>query len=109
MPVLKESVNVKRVKLPSFKDPNDGAWVDVKKDLSVGDLLEGLKGINQAEQNILVITSAIRDWNLTDENGEKLPITAENVKKLKAVDFMAIANEVEVDLPTQLKPEEKKS
>lgn len=102
MPELKIERKTKKVFLPSFKHlpEEDWAWVEVWCDLRAADIMGVTKYRSDEEKaGVAVVMRAIKDWNITI-NGEKAPITVENVACLQAVDtteiLMAASGETEV-------------
>lgn len=88
MPQFKE-VTTNKLELPSTADeenPDDRAYVIVKDRVQFGDTIDMLSSINQYEQRINLLKSFIVDWNYTDEQGVKLPLTTDNIAKLEASD-----------------------
>lgn len=102
-----EEIQTEKVTLPS----NNEFWVEVKSDILFGDLVrmgavskDGTPDLVASSENALL--QAIVDWNLTDNDGNKVDINLENVRKLKGVDSMALVNKIKnLDIET---PEEKK-
>ena len=63
------------------------------RDGVLGEDLEWVYGegkISQIEVAMRALTKMIVDWNLTDANEKKLPITLDNVKKINSEDILAI-------------------
>lgn len=83
MPVLKDVRKTFKVDLPSF----EGGWVELYGGLLSGDLLELEKEPSEFKAGIKALKLMIKDWNLTNEKGEKLPITEENLNLLPATDL----------------------
>ena len=75
-------------------------------------LMNQSKEVNGAllEKEIqLVIEKGLRDWDLMDDNGEKIPATYANVKRLPAVDGSFIKDKLsELVFPTPPTDEDKK-
>lgn len=93
MPKL--SPQVKRFVLPSTKGSEDEAWVDIITNPLADALISGAEGKSASEQTLLVVAASIKDWNLTDEKGEKVSVTPENIRKgMLAADYVAIINEM---------------
>lgn len=57
-------------------------WFDVYPRMTVGMRLARDEQQTAADRAAVVLSLAIRDWSLTDEQGEKLPITADVCKGL---------------------------
>lgn len=70
------------IKTREVKAPGTDLVITIKEDLSWYEYLESLKISDETERGIYTLTRMIKDWNLTGENGEKLPITEESVKEL---------------------------
>lgn len=107
MPVLGKT-DVKEVTLPSF-DPKDPAIIKLNTSLTVGDIMvlnnDGKK-LEGMAATIKIFSRIIISWNFTDESGQILPITEENIGKLKVADLYAIYNSLEI--PKELLDESKK-
>lgn len=106
MPVLQEET--KKIYLTRFSVDKDGkelpddekGWVEVRKKLTVGvvkPILEkgGFNKGNEAAVGIEIIPRLIKDWNLTDAQENKLPVTDENVAMLEMEDFQEISKEID--------------
>lgn len=93
MPVLKADTTTTKIFLPSTEnEPNeaDRAWVTVKNKLILKDMSGLMTEKSEIEQAISGVAAYITDWNFTDENGGKLPITPDNVGLLDMQDFTLI-------------------
>jgi predicted ThiF/HesA family dinucleotide-utilizing enzyme len=79
-------------------DLGDGAWVDIKKELSYGeyqnvvssfaDMEAGVSGrpnmkYNIARGNLMMMEKFIVAWSITDDSGNTVPVTKENITRLK--------------------------
>jgi hypothetical protein len=80
MPQFKEQRTIKKVNLPQI----EGAEVELYNTLLWGDV-ESLYGEESSDlqKGTKALVKLIKDWNLTDEKGEKLPITEETLKKFR--------------------------
>lgn len=85
MPVLTNNRKTTRIILPSMSDPEDPGWVEIRDKLILGDFSRTVTGVGNTR--VEAVAGAITDWNMTDEDGTKLPITVENVGLLEADDF----------------------
>jgi hypothetical protein len=94
--------------LPSYGG-DDPAWLILDKDLPVGVLLSAMQETDQAEQTLAVVTAAIKSWNFTDTEGQAVPVTRDNVRQLRAADFLAIVKALELDKLSGLPVSEKKT
>lgn len=88
---------VKRIEL------DHGFWMDVYMDVSVEEFEKaGVKpGMDGFEASLRTLMVAIKQWNLTDENGELAPCNVATLKRLpmtvytklmKEIDFLATAS-----------------
>jgi len=102
MPELKDNRKTKIIKLPSYP----GGEVEVYTSLLFGDLVDTEQVEGEIEKGLLIATRIIKSWNLTDEKGEILPITLENLKKLPSKDGLLIVEAVNEAL---YNPKEKKT
>jgi hypothetical protein len=81
--------------LPSARRlPNGrGAWVRFKTQLPAGDFTRFLEtGGGAIDEIAQIVARGIEDWNLEDDEGEKLPIESQYLKKLPSEDFWHIAS-----------------
>lgn len=88
MPTLHTTRNIVEVTLPSF-GTDDPAIVKLYDTILAGDYEES-EDENRSDRAYSIIAKIIIDWNLTDENGNPLPITLDSIKKLPIVDINAI-------------------
>lgn len=108
MPQVKQQRS-EQVFLPSYTDDNDPGWIKMLTNVPGNSLIsiEGVEGnIRQALQ--LIQNNAL-DWNLFDENNNKIPITVENIGKyLYAQDIAEVV--AVINLPkTDLEDDKKKA
>lgn len=106
MPYLKSSAaETDRLTLPSDGD----YWVDMKKRAAYGDSLAAQSAMVKIETNgngqakvsepdsaasvRTLVARLIVDWNLDDEQGQKLPITPETIELLDSRDGNFLAEE----------------
>lgn len=84
MAIYKDPRTTKKVSIPSIP----GSEVEIYNTLLWGDLEEinNIKG-SDVERGREILVKLIKDWNLTDENSKKLPITS-NTFKTFTVDIM---------------------
>ena len=100
MPILKDFRETKTIELPNWKDSK----VEIYDSLLVGDMAKmDTKSNNPVEQVINSLHLFIKSWNFTDEGGQTLEITRENLNFLKAEDITVISNAI-----TELNAEVKK-
>ncbi|HEX5429855.1 MAG TPA: hypothetical protein VFX17_02115 [Patescibacteria group bacterium] len=95
MPVLQDFRNTKLIVLPSYPDSK----VEIFDSLLVGELAKfsGRKiGTDEErfELGLDVLPKLIKSWNFTDESGQPLLITKENLSFLKKDDIEYITSEV---------------
>ncbi len=78
MPILQDTRKEIKVSLKSI----EGSEIVMKDGLLAGDIEEiyGTEGMSDIKRMFKVLEKIIVKWNLTDEKGEILPITAENIK-----------------------------
>lgn len=94
MPILTE--NTKEIVLPFSKakvivsELNYGAFIRARE-------------MSKGEENstLVVATVMIKDWDFTDEKGQKLPITVENLKKLNPLDGDFLADKIAAQIDNQ--------
>ena len=90
MPVLKDVRKTIKIDLPSFED----GWVELYEGLLYGDLKELEKETSEFKRGVKALELMIKDWNLTDEKGEKLPITEENLNLIPTKDLLVLLGKV---------------
>ena len=90
MPVLKDVRKTIKVDLPSF----EGGWVELYEGLLYGDLKELEKETSEFTRGVKALELMIKDWNLTNEKGERLPVTEENLNLLPSKDLILLLKKV---------------
>lgn len=85
MPVLKDIREVKNVKLPKC-----GITVRIRDGILANDIEAVEKEKGEIRQILVLFTRVIKDWDATDENGQKLPITVENINLFSIEDIKFI-------------------
>lgn len=88
MPVLKDTRKTIKTSLKSI----EGSEIVLKDGLLAGDMtfVYGDVTLNDVERALRALSRMIVDWNLTDEDGNKLPIDLDNIKKLPLQDITEI-------------------
>lgn len=90
--ILKDTRETKKIKLQEIP----GGEVVVYTDLLTGDVEDLLaQGLERSPSAIL--SKIIKEWNLTDEQGNQLEVNLENCRKLPVKDTMAIIKEAGLD------------
>jgi hypothetical protein len=80
MPILKDNRSTTTLQLKSY----EGAEVIMYSSLLVGEL-EGFDDSKTSMQQVFyILPKLIKEWNFTDEGGNVLDVTVENLKKLSA-------------------------
>lgn len=74
MPILKDTREVKNIKLPKC-----GITIKIRDGVLASDIEEIEKEASEIRQMLVLFTRVIEDWDATDENEQILPITVENV------------------------------
>lgn len=105
MPVLKEIRNTLTVKLPSFKEGK----VTLHKGFLFSDLKEIEASKTDYERGVKSLIALAKEWNLTNEKGEVLPINAENLGKLPMKDMIFLTTKVNEILSVSEKKSKKPS
>ena len=96
MPQFK-SENLEKVYLPSTQNEtneDDKAWVVIDTNLTAAAMI-GLKTGDGGAASLHMVARAIKDWNFTDSQGGKVPITDENVAHLSFADFGFLSSKIE--------------
>ena len=72
----------------------EGGEVKIKDGLLAGDMsfVYGESTTNDIERTLRALSVMIIDWNLTDAEKKKLPVTLENIKKLDITDVTDLIN-----------------
>lgn len=93
MPVLKDFRHTKEITLPSYEDSR----VVVYHSLLAGDsdLIVELQRELKPSKVLLLLPKLIKEWNFTDEGGNVLPITPENINLLGDDDLKFIIDQVQ--------------
>jgi hypothetical protein len=111
MPILKSAENVKRFYLPTTQnlpDDTEKAWVDLEVgSFTAGDVIGVDPDADRITAAVKMLTNRIKDWNFTNEAGEKAPITFESVKLLDIADFTFLAEQIPKDIEGLTVPEKK--
>jgi len=79
--------------------PASGAIVKIKEEL-IGSDLDQIADASSDGKNtstVALATLLILEWDFEKEDGDKEPITEENVAKLNAKDLFAIVKAVDID------------
>lgn len=72
------------IKLEEVKIPESDLVVKISGDLTWSEWLQ-IEAIEEPEEKgVKVFTFAIKEWNLTDDKNEPLPITEDNIRLLPA-------------------------
>lgn len=92
MPTLKDFRTTKKIVLPTFPDSE----VEIYDSLLVGDMVGFSGKFEEAnvEAMIAFVPKMIKSWNFTDEKGETLPISSDNLGFLKAEDLTFLLQEI---------------
>lgn len=88
MPVIKTSQKTTTVVLPSTKELPEDEQIKVTllHDVSANGMVE-IEESDGSNKGARIIALYVADWNVTDEAGEKIAITAENLGLLAYSDF----------------------
>jgi len=79
-----------KTELPSFP----GSKVILYKSLLFGQTREISKLENEQDAGVKVLEYLIKDWNLTDEDGEKLEVSSDVFNKLPMEDMTHLMNKM---------------
>ena len=109
MPTLKKDIKTKRIVLPKSSESGEEAWVDVETEFTVGHL----RGIDleapRMEVAVQLVAKIVKDWNFTEADGTKSPITEESIGFLPLDDINAIFEQAALDNKVATLSREKKS
>lgn len=85
------------IQLPS----DNNYWIKFYKTLDYGDTkkLSSAASGEDIEVGDAIFKSMICEWNLDDEQGNVLPITSENIDRLRASDAQAVMNAISEAMP----------
>lgn len=95
MPILKDSREVVEVEMLAVK----GGKISAYKGLLAGDMEKIMFGSKEGQQTSVITTLLllIKDWNLENEKGEKLPVSEENIRLLDFRDVNKIIKTIGLD------------
>ncbi len=86
-----------KIVLPSSK-PEDEAWVEVYTEPLADDIIYLSQFQGEKENSAVAsIYRVIKDWNFTEKDGTKSPLTMDNVRRLSINDLVAIIEETQLD------------
>ncbi len=89
MPKLEDTRKVLKLPLKSIPESE----VVVRDGLLAGDFeYVYAKDISEVEMVLRVFSRMVESWNLTNDNGEVLPVTIDNIKKLNINDIVDVIN-----------------
>lgn len=111
MPVLQKESKLERFYLPSTESlpEEDKAFVDMEVGkLTTADIMNIDPKAPEVQIGVMMLASRIKGWNFTDEEGNELPITFDNVQKLDVEDFGFLAGKMPQDFK-QITTAEKKT
>lgn len=97
MPVLKNRELVKEFVLPSTKNLPKEDQAIVAMDVSpikTGDVVGVSQGMTEGEASVRMLYERIKSWNYTDETGNLLPVSFDNVKALDIDDFKFLEGQI---------------
>lgn len=93
MPILKDFRETKAISLPDHEGSEIVIYSSVLiKDMSSVSVVDN-ENLSMA-QVLDLLTKLIKSWNFTNEEGELLPVNADNLGLLKTSDFEFIMKEV---------------
>lgn len=112
MPKLAVTTNLQKVYLPSTAkeaDEQNKAWVVLNTGaLSPRDILEADPSGGQMKITVHMLASRIKEWNFTDDSGERVVIDFDSVTRLDLEDFTFLAGAIDSEV-TGLDAEQKKT
>ena len=85
MPILKDSRELKNIKLPK-----SGILVKVRDGILAQDIEKIEKEESEIKQILILLSRIIEDWDATDESDQKLPVTVENINLFSIDDIKFI-------------------
>ncbi len=97
MPVLEDTSKLEKIYLPSTEKEEkeeDRGWVRLRDYVPAGVIIDH-KDSNMEVASLHALVSSILEWNFTDEKGTTLPVTVENVRKLKLPDYTFLITKVD--------------
>jgi len=90
MPILKQAEETKEITLPE-----SGAKLTILSGINYGMMLKIWELPDTDKRQMLTIAAQlITDWDFTDEKGEKIPVTSENLEKLSKEDGVFLIKEI---------------
>lgn len=106
MPKLRKK-EIVEVKLPSFEDGS--AVVKIELPATIRDFEDVDQTQPQVLQTASIIAKKVKEWNLEGDDDKPLPITADNIAELEAVDFGFLSMTLGLNKLTTLTPIKKNS
>lgn len=92
MPQLKDFRLTKIVTLPSYPD----SQVEIYDSLLVRQQMQVFKaGSDDLERGVAALAHFVKDWNFTDEQGAKLPVTPASMEFLKEADLLYLFEQIQ--------------
>ena len=91
MPVYKDFRKIKEVSLPSVPDSK----IQIFNTILAGDTDLVMKEESDFAKGLALLAILIKDWNLTDEAGNKLPIK-ESLKRFSLEDVTYLLNQTDL-------------
>lgn len=96
MPVLKKyEEKIDRIYLPSTEHlpEEQKAFVDMDtRPVQTADIEDVDPELSQISISVEMLAERIKGWNFTDESGNDLPVTVENIKLLEVSDFVHLGD-----------------
>jgi len=89
MPILND--DIRQTKTHKLSEPQGGE-IEFYTSYLVRDI-ETISKTENVGKILPTIKSLIKDWNLTNEKGEKLPVSEENISRLNMLDIIEIYND----------------
>ncbi len=76
--------------------PSSGITVQCYSSLLIGDIPSNVPADNDLDNNLLVISKVIKEWNFFDKEEDEKPleINLENLKKLPAPDLESLVSQL---------------
>lgn len=98
MPVFGEPKNTHKIVLPNYEEEG-GAYVVINLEPYANDILTSIVDKDNKASALNILSKIIVDWDFMMADGQKAPITPENVGRIKMSALNFLLEEAEKQLP----------
>ena len=105
MPKISDLIKSKEIKF------DNGIIIHLSETQTIGQAIkiEELKNekLSTIKEIVIILSVSILDWNITDDQGGKFPITIENIEKLDTDTIIKLSDEIKKITDSKKNKEEK--